>query len=205
MPCLVFQTSALNNTSKPALEDRTVHPRADADRIETRREHARRGPLVILAGLALLLGTFMYMVARPAGVAWLLPAPLNFGTLFDIGIAGHGLPTLLHAYAFLLLSAAVLRPRRPGLYTLCAGGFALEALFELGQHPAVARLLEATLPAGADHAPLLGRLLRYFQHGVFDPLDLACAFLGVAAAGITVSLITQPGRSRDVCVAPQPR
>ena len=152
--------------------------------------------ILILAGLALLAGTLLYMVARPAGAAWLLPAPLNFGTLIDIGAAGHGLPTLLHAYAFVLLCAAVLRPRRPGLYALGAGWFALETLFELGQHPAVARLIESLLPAGAADTPLLGRLLRYFQHGVFDPLDIACAFAGVTAAGITVFVITQQRRYR---------
>lgn len=182
-----------------------MHQRTAADRIDTRHDCTRRGPLVMLAGSALLLGTLLYMFGRPAGAAWLLPAPLQHGLLLDLGAAGHGLPTLLHAYAFVLLCAAALRPHLPALGALCAGWFTLETLFELGQHPAIARLLEAALPAGSGAAPGVGQVMRYFQHGVFDPLDIACALLGVVAAGVTVFLVTQPRRDHHEQTGPRPR
>jgi hypothetical protein len=159
--------------------------RAVALRPEASREHAQRDALVTLAGIALLLATLIYMFSRPAGSSWLLPAPLNFGILLDMGTAGQGLPTLFHAYAFVLLSAAVLRPRLRVLCALCMSWFVLEAAFELGQLPAIAHLLETVLPDSLAR----GQLLRYFQLGVFDPLDVVFALVGVVAAGITVVVV----------------
>ncbi|TXC66490.1 hypothetical protein FSC37_13475 [Piscinibacter aquaticus] len=83
----------------------------------------------------------------------------------------------MHAFAFALLSALVLPPRRLLRALACAGWVLADLLFELGQHPALAaplsRGLEALLPA-AVAAPLA----RYFQAGTFDVADLAAALLG---------------------------
>lgn len=130
---------------------------------------------------ALALGLLVYLADRPAGSAWLLPWAGVLQAHPGGAPLAPWLPTALHAFAFALLSALVLPPRR-SLHTLaCAGWVLVDQLFELGQHPALAaplsRGLEALLPPAVAEP-----LTRYFRAGTFDTADLAAALLGGGAA-----------------------
>ena len=133
------------------------------------------------AAAALALGLLVYLADRPAGTARLLPYAGALRAHPGAANLAPWLPTALHAFAFALLSAVVLPPRRPLHLRACAGWVLVDGAFELGQHPAVAtplsRALEALLP------PALAQpLSRYFQAGTFDAADLAAALIGGAAA-----------------------
>lgn len=134
------------------------------------------------AGLtALLLGTLVYVTDRAAGSAWLLPTldwPAGRGWF---GAAAPWLPSAVHAFAFALLSAALLPPRRSMYAMACAAWVAIDLAFETGQHPAIATELsmhlESALPAA-----IAQPLARYFRAGTFDPADLGAVLLGGLAA-----------------------
>ena len=68
--------------------------------------------LALAAGLALLLGAGVYLLDRPAGSAWLIPAAWQAaapGTWF--GQVGPWLPSFTHAFAFSIFTALLLPPR----------------------------------------------------------------------------------------------
>lgn len=147
----------------------------------------RRGPamlaLAFTAGAALLLGTAVYLLDRPAGSAWLIPPAWQAGTPGAwFGAIGPWLPSFVHAFAFSLLTAALL-PRRPGCAALaCVAWGLVNALAEVGQHPAVSAQLAAGLQRAFEGAPLAARVGRYFVQGSFDTADLAAALAGSALA-----------------------
>ncbi len=164
--------------------------------------------LALVAALALALGTAVYLLDRPAGSAWLLPsawqaghaaaagwagtaAPADTaglaaaGTWF--GAAGLWLPSLVHAFAFSVLTALML-PRRAGpAVAACLGWALVDTLFELGQHPAIAPSLAAGLASTFDGAPLALRVGRYFTQGSFDVADIVAGCCGAALAGLALA------------------
>lgn len=130
---------------------------------------------------ALAAGLLVYLGDRPAGTAWLLPQAGALRGPVGLGDAASWLPSAVHVFAFALLSALVLPPRRL-LYTVaCAGWMLVDLAFELGQHPDAAAPLSGWLLA---HLPLdlAQPLARYFLAGTFDRADLGAALLGGAAA-----------------------
>lgn len=135
------------------------------------------------AAAALAVGLLVYLGDRPAGTAWLLPQAGALRGHAGQGGAASWLPSAVHAFAFALLSALVLPPRRPLYTTACVGWVLVDVLFELGQHPSAAAPLSRWLQA---HLPLdlAQPLARYFLAGTFDRADLAAALLGGAAAWV---------------------
>lgn len=139
--------------------------------------------LAFAAGLTLLLGAAVYLLDRPVGTAWLIPAAWQAATPGAwFGAFGLWLPSFAHAFAFSVLTACLL-PRRPGFAALACMGWALvDALAELGQHPALSAPLAAGLQSALDGAPLAARVGRYFTQGSFDAADLAAGLAGGALA-----------------------
>ena len=151
-------------------------------------------PLVLIAAAALALGAFVYVLDRPAGSASLLPSIFSLaGTLpRAFGEAGGHLPEFVHVYALILLTAAV-SPWPRSLPLACAGWFAIDSLFELGQHPSLAPRIASSLPDWFRHAPVLDHAAGYFLRGTFDPWDLASIALGAAGACLTVAWVRRSG------------
>jgi hypothetical protein len=144
--------------------------------------------LVALALLALTTGVFVYLLDRPAGSAELIPAVLQLSTDEGraFGPSGDWLPSLVHVYAFILLTAAVMRPSPRNLLLVCTGWLVIEAFFELIQHPAVTQLLVDQASSWSGRLPVLATLHDYAVSGAFDPMDLVGLALGVVAAYLTV-------------------
>lgn len=128
-----------------------------------------------IAVAALAVGVAVYVLDRPPGSAYLLPrsATLFPGAPSWFGSAGAWLPAFLHVFAFSLLTAALLRASRSNAACACVAWWAIDSLFELGQHPAV--------------SPHLGAA--YFVRGSFDPADLLATALGALCAYATLILI----------------
>lgn len=120
---------------------------------------------------ALLLGVLIYLSARatgssPAALGWLPPVPASWAPLLG------PLPSLLHAFAFTLLTTALLGPGRVSFAALLWAG--IDTAFEIAQHTAFP---DTGLRVG----------------GTFDPLDLLAIAAGAMLAYLFVTRPRQEG------------
>lgn len=158
----------------------------------TRREVTLTGA----AAAALALGLLVYLGDRPAGTAWLLPYAGGWRGLHGLGSVTTWLPSAVHAFAFALLSAALLPPRAALRNLACVGWVIVDLAFEAGQQPSVAPSLSAGLEARLP-ASLAQPLARYFVGGTFDRADLAATVLGGAAAWLLLRRTDRPRENVD--------
>ena len=102
----------------------------------------------MLIGLvALLLGTIVYVVDRPAAHSFVPSAISLFPfTPAVFGVVGHSLPTFVHVLAFCLFTTALLAGGKKTAIAVCVGWFLVELALELGQHPALAPSLSRLIP-----------------------------------------------------------
>ena len=128
-----------------------------------------------IAVAALAMGAAVYALDRPPGSAQLLPlgATLFPDTALSFGSMGAWLPAFLHVFAFSLLTAALLNASRLAAASACFAWWAIDSLFELGQHPAISPHLAAA----------------YFVRGRFDSADLLATALGALCAYATLKMI----------------
>jgi hypothetical protein len=173
----------------------------------------RAAPL--LAGLALAVlatGTLVYLLDRPAGSAWLLPAAWQStwqagSARAWFGAAGQWLPSFTHTFGFGVLTALCL-PRRPlVMAAACAAWAAIDTLAEVGQHAAWSpRLAEGLAHAFGNH-PLALQVGRYFTRGSFDAADVAAGLAGAALAFVVVraALASSTAHARPAAAEPQSR
>jgi len=152
----------------------------------------RRTALLLLAGLALLLGLLVYLADRRAAGALLLPrfAALGSGPIF--GVIAQWLPSFIHPFAFSLLSAAAMRqplaaPRT--FYGACAFWWAVNLAFELAQHPRFSAPLADALQSGLGQGAVTAAISRYLLHGRFDWGDIAALSAGALAAAALLGLL----------------
>lgn len=142
--------------------------------------------LLALGVAALAAGAAVYAFDR--GPVALLPSRWTVASTrgaLPAALSGW-LPSLCHAYAFSLLTAAWLPPRRAALLLACGGWFAIDVLFEAGQHPALASTIAAALPHWFDAVPVLDQTGRYFLQGHFGWDDIAATAAGAGAAAWTL-------------------
>jgi len=134
---------------------------------------------------ALGLGMLVYLADRPASHALLMPQlGLPAGHRW-FGMAGLWLPSFVHPLAFSLCSGSLLVPRPRWVFGACGFWFAVNAAFELGQHPQVRGPLAAALQQGFGQSAAVRALQNYFLRGTFDMGDLVAAALGaLLAAGV---------------------
>ena len=143
----------------------------------------------LCGGVALAVGALVYWTDRDPVNAPLIPAFATLAGMHLFGALGGWLPSFVHPLAFSLFSAALLEPRARPEYGACAFWFAVNAAFEIGQHPQVRGPLAHALRHGFGDGWLTRALENYFLRGTFDPGDLVAAALGAAlAAGILRSL-----------------
>jgi hypothetical protein len=154
------------------------------------RRHPARVQAV-LALLCLLVGILVYVLDRNPQSTYFLPEAFSYsngeGSVF--GPLGNQLPDFLHLYAFILLSCALLQPRRPAILGITLVWLLIEVGFELGQHPAASTHIANAIPSWFSHIPLLENTAAYFTHGHFDPLDLVAMLLAAIAGYLTVRLM----------------
>lgn len=155
----------------------------------------RREAALLALGLgALLLGLLVYAMERnPSPFARSLALP-SLGRPGFLGTSADWLPSLLHALAFGLWSAACL-PARSVTAELAAGAWgAINMLFEIGQHAAVSPVLAELLSGPGHPSAFSAWLAGYFTQGRFDPLDLAASLAGALMAWALLRWVEQgPG------------
>ncbi len=149
--------------------------------------------LWVLAGAAALaLGVVIYALYRSRESvyflallkpAWtprvILPPWLNI-------LSDHA-PSMVHVYAFSLLTAACIRPGPRRAAMACAIWFAIDVLFEGAQHPRVSPLFAQAVPDALAGVPFLENIGPHFRTSTFDPLDLLAIAIGAVAAYLTLA------------------
>lgn len=145
---------------------------------------------VQVAFAALALGLLVYLLARPPGSAYLLPAWLGLpGALPPAAAAfGRQLPGFVHTLAFGLLTYACLAPTRRAALASAGVWLAVNTLFEIGQVPEAARWIAAHAPAWFGSVPVLANVPAYFLAGRFDWLDLVAIAAGAVSAVFVAGL-----------------
>jgi len=133
-----------------------------------------------LAGsIALALGFWVYLVDRPASNA-------------GFGAVGGWLPSFAHALAFSLFTAALLPATLRWEIGACSFWFAVNAAFEVGQHPQLRGPLADALRDGFGDGRVARAVANYFLRGTFDLADLVAAALGAAAAALLLHALRAP-------------
>lgn len=146
--------------------------------------------LALLGCGVLAIGALVYVLDRPADSVHLLPNAFSLGSAHDarFGALGNHLPAFAHAYGFILLTAAV-SPAFFSVLAICVFWWAIDSLFEIGQHPAVAAHVAGALPAWLKRIPVFDNTGSYFLRGTFDPVDLMAIALGALAAYFTIRAV----------------
>jgi hypothetical protein len=145
--------------------------------------------VLVAALLALSLGLAVYVLDRTPGSAYFLPPVLSLaGTHLWFGALGAQLPEFAHVYASSLLTALLLGSSRRALLASCLTWWAIDSLFEIGQHPLISPHFVAVVPNWFAGIPLLENTAPYFVHGTFDPWDLGAIALGAVAAFGSIAL-----------------
>jgi len=161
------------------------------------RERPRVGAngwLALISLGALALGALVYVVDRPAVTVYLLPHAWSLARGHHpwFGSLGGHLPEFVHVYAFILLTLAV-SPGRARALPICAFWWAVDSLFEIGQHPTLAPRIAASLPEWFQRIPILDHTANYFLHGTFDPGDLLAIALGTLVAYFSIRVLHHQG------------
>jgi hypothetical protein len=151
--------------------------------------------MLLLAVLLLATGVAVYALDRGGAVyflhGWTVPAPETsiFGTL------GDHLPTFLHTLAFILITAAALRPWPRLIPGICAAWFVIECLFEFAQLAPFDGHIAAAVPSWFNGVPVLHITADYFVGGTYDALDIVSITLGAIIAYPLVRICLQGDQS----------
>jgi hypothetical protein len=147
-------------------------------------KRAINGWQIAIGTLALAVGLAVYLVDRPAEATYFVrqsPVPITFSrsppALF--GRIGFYLPTFVHVFGFILITAGLTGAGPRGFLSIVAGWCLVDILFELGQkyHAVV-----DWIPESFAGIPFLENTRSYFLRGRFDQLDILAVLLGALAA-----------------------
>lgn len=146
----------------------------------------------ILIGLSvMLLGTLVYVVDRPPVQTYFVYKSFINISLHDIlpnlfGCIGNSLPSFVHVFCFILITAGLLHCQKRGCIFICSCWFFTDLLFELGQK--FKALSSTMLPDWFSGIPFLENSKNYFLSGTFDFNDLTAMVLGTILAYFALSI-----------------
>jgi hypothetical protein len=148
----------------------------------------RQRNMAAMAGGALSVGVLLYVLDRRHDHVYFLSGwlPPNNSPAGFFGSVGDFLPTLIHVYAFILLTVIVAAPPVTKVIHVCLAWFTLDSLLEIGQIDPVARWIAAHTADRFAGVPFLENTPRYFLYGTFDVRDLLSIAAGTVAAYATV-------------------
>ena len=146
----------------------------------------------ILIGLtALLLGTLVYLIDRsPDQTYFVHKSFVNISlhnTLPNLfGFIGNSLPSFIHAFSFILITAGLLHCQKRGCLIICACWFLTDVIFELGQK--FKALSSTMVPDWFSGILFLENSKNYFLSGTFDFNDLTAIAFGTILAYFVLSI-----------------
>ena len=140
----------------------------------------------ILIGLTvLLLGTLVYLIDRsPDQTYFVYKSPVEISlhnTLPNLfGIIGNSLPSFVHVFSFILITAGLIYCQKRHCLIICTCWFLTDIIFELGQKFKV--LASSMVPDWFSGIPYLENSKKYFLSGTFDFNDLTAIAVGTILA-----------------------
>ena len=153
----------------------------------------------ILIGITvLLLGTSIYLTDRPPDQTYFVYKSfvnISFhNTLPNLfGLIGNSLPSFVHVFCFILLTAGLLQCQKRGCIIVCASWFLIDFIFELGQK--FKSLSSTMVPDWFSGIPFLENSKNYFLSGTFDYNDLTAITIGTILAYFVLSITNKRRRS----------
>jgi hypothetical protein len=153
-------------------------------------------PQILIGLTVLILGTLIYLTDRPPDQTYFLyKSSLNISlhnTLPNLfGTIGNNLPSFIHVFSFILITAGIISSKKNGYIIVCAGWFLIDLIFELGQ--AYSSLVLKNIPDWFSDVPFLENSKTYFFQGTFDVIDLAAVLIG-SLTGYLVLIVTMEKR-----------
>jgi hypothetical protein len=146
----------------------------------------------ILIGLTVLfLGTLVYLIDRPPDQTYFVYKSFVNISLHNIlpnlfGFISSSLPSFVHAFCFILLTAGFLQCQKRGCIIICASWFLIDFIFELGQK--FKSFSSTMVPDWFSGIPFLENSKNYFLTGTFDFNDLTAIVFGTLSAYFIFSI-----------------
>ena len=140
---------------------------------------------ILIGLLVLILGSLVYIVDRPPDQTYFVfKSGINislFNTFPNLfGPLDNSLPTFVHAFSFILMTAGLMACQKRGCLIICLSWFCVDCAFEFGQkYNAFAAKL---IPSCFQEIHFLENTQNYFLLGAFDFIDLAAIAMGAATA-----------------------
>ena len=146
----------------------------------------------ILIGLTvLLLGTLIYLTDRPPEHTYFIYKSFvnislhnTFPNLF--GFIGYSLPSFIHVFSFILITAGLFHCQKRGYIIICSFWFLTDIAFELGQKFKI--ILLEIIPDWFSGILFLENSKKYFLLGTFDLNDLIAIVFGTILAYFALSI-----------------
>ena len=155
----------------------------------------------ILIGIgALLLGSCVYLFDRTPDHTYFI-ARLGVDTSFYnilpnlFGQMKDCLPSFIHAFSFILITAGIISSKKKGYIIVCAGWFVIDCVFELGQK--YNSLILKIIPDWFSGVPFLENSRNYFFRGTFDVIDLAAVLTGSLTGYFVLIITMEKGKYND--------
>ena len=153
----------------------------------------------VLIGLTvLLLGTLVYLIDRsPDQTYFVHKSFVNISlhnTLPNLfGFIDNSLPSFVHVFSFILITAGLLHCQKRGRLVICVCWFLTDVIFELGQK--FKALSSTMLPDWFSGIPFLENSKNYFLSGTFDYNDLTAIAIGTLFAYFILTITNKRRRS----------
>lgn len=147
---------------------------------------------IFIGLMILLLGTLIYLTDRSTDqIYFVYKSPVEISlhdTLPNLfGIIGNSLPSFVHVFSFILITAGIISSEKKGYIFVCSSWFLIDFIFELGQR--YNSLVLKIIPDWFSGILFFENTKSYFSRGTFDVIDLAAVLIG-SITGYFVLIIT---------------
>lgn len=155
---------------------------------------------IFIGTAVLLFGSLVYLVDRPPEQTYFIYNSAIDISLYKIlpalfGAVGNSLPTFVHVFSFILLTAGFISCRKTGYMAICLSWFLVDMVFELGQK--FSQWSIKIIPGWFDGIPFLENTRNYFVNGTFDIIDVAAIVLGTIAAYFILTITMERGKGYE--------
>jgi hypothetical protein len=140
---------------------------------------------ILIGVLGLLFGSLVYLIDRPPDQTYFVYSSGVDISLYNIlpnlfGLIGNSLPTFIHVFSFILITAGLISSRKRGCVIICMSWFLVDCAFELGQK--FISWSSKLTPDWFAGIPFLENAENYFLQGTFDFTDLVAIAFGTIMA-----------------------
>jgi hypothetical protein len=140
---------------------------------------------ILLGAAGLLFGALIYLVDRSPDQTYFVYKSSIDISLYNIlpnlfGPIGNNLPTFIHVFSFILITAGLISCQKRGYLIICTSWFLADYAFELGQK--FNSWPSKLIPDWFAGIPFLENTENYFLSGTFDYFDLTAITIGTIMA-----------------------